>query len=118
MTGGGAGGGNPGAVVEADSASRDAGGAAEALRGYASIVQRWPGADRGAEGVSIGGGGAGAGAGSHAATADERAGVLRNSFGVPRILKLARTIADLAGSERIETAHLAEAIQYRPRQTV
>ena len=34
-----------------------------------------------------------------------------------RVLKLARTIADLAATEHVLSSHVAEALQYRPKQT-
>jgi magnesium chelatase family protein len=33
--------------------------------------------------------------------------------GFDRAIKVGRTVADLAGSERVETDHLAEALSYR-----
>jgi magnesium chelatase family protein len=57
----------------------------------------------------------------HCALEPDSAELLRRAVGAlnlsarayDRILKVARTIADLAGAERIGPAHLAEAVQYR-----
>ncbi len=44
-------------------------------------------------------------------TAVDRLGLSARAYN--RILKIARTVADLAGAERVGVAHLAEAVQYR-----
>ena len=60
------------------------------------------------------------------ALAEEAAGLLRlaveqfslSARAYHRVLKLARTIADLAGQHTIAAAHVAEALQYRRRGTL
>ena len=48
----------------------------------------------------------------------DAAGRLRLSpRGYHRTIKLARTIADLAESERVEKLHMLEALQYRPKES-
>ena len=43
----------------------------------------------------------------------QRLGLSARSY--HRVLKLARTIADLGGADDIAAPHVAEALQYRPR---
>jgi magnesium chelatase family protein len=49
-------------------------------------------------------------------TAVKRCGLSAHAY--HRVLRLARTIADLDGSDEIATLHVAEAIQYRSSQHI
>jgi magnesium chelatase family protein len=67
-----------------------------------------------------------AGIRAHCALGDAAAALMRAAMqqlslsarAYHRILKVSRTIADLAGDETIQAAHIAEAIQYRRREAV
>ncbi|MBI2175155.1 MAG: YifB family Mg chelatase-like AAA ATPase [Parcubacteria group bacterium] len=51
----------------------------------------------------------------HAALRDAASSLHLSARGYHRTIKIARTIADLAGSEEITQNHLLEALQYRPK---
>jgi magnesium chelatase family protein len=46
----------------------------------------------------------------------ERLDLSARSYG--RVLRIARTIADLSGDPRIQSGHVAEAVQYRPLEAL